>query len=427
MCLRLIVPLDFKYSVFSPPGTGKTYIGVELLRVLKANNVGPILMIAFTNHALDHMLSAVIDSGITKRIVRLGSRSADERISQFNLETLEMAQGRTNQDRSFTQQFHLLKQNQEALEHLLTGITRQDVESVKLEEYLCNSYPDHYDSLCAPPIWVDQLRSRVAPSGSDSEWKVVGSKSENDNSRFFGFWDEGKDLAFLQARRAFVHEKSHGSPPPKLSENRFAILEKTAKDKDDDTTQDEEVDLASLVSRMNLGLAALWYQTWDLKNNDPQAEQETPQQEDQPANQPEIDIIDEDILENEITDVDIGIDNLPEIPQTDRPLEDLLSLPISMWSLSRSERRKLRVYWTRLAREAMVEEERDEFDRLRKVYQERRTHYNELKDQVNILYSLADLYLFITIPVAQTSIIEGYRSRRMHHDWYASFVSIGLF
>jgi len=47
-------------------------------------------MIAFTNHALDHLLGNILDAGITEKIARLGSRhSAHERIVPFSLEYLE--------------------------------------------------------------------------------------------------------------------------------------------------------------------------------------------------------------------------------------------------------------------------------------------------------------------------------------------------
>lgn len=64
---------------------------MELIRVLLANQRGPILLMAYTNHALDHLLHAVVDSGITKKVVRLGSRSDDEIIKGFSLEELERA------------------------------------------------------------------------------------------------------------------------------------------------------------------------------------------------------------------------------------------------------------------------------------------------------------------------------------------------
>ena len=46
--------------ITGPPGTGKTVVGVQLMKVLLANKdrteIGPILTICFTNHALDQFL-----------------------------------------------------------------------------------------------------------------------------------------------------------------------------------------------------------------------------------------------------------------------------------------------------------------------------------------------------------------------------------
>src|SRR5437763_15554755 len=45
-----------------PPGTGKTFVGIELMKVLlspensKKGKFGPILAVCFTNHALDQFL-----------------------------------------------------------------------------------------------------------------------------------------------------------------------------------------------------------------------------------------------------------------------------------------------------------------------------------------------------------------------------------
>jgi superfamily I DNA and/or RNA helicase len=77
-----------------PPGTGKTFTAVELLRVLFANNAGPVLLLAFTNHALDHILRSIHDGEVTRDIVRLGSRSKDEVISEYSLESVSRARGK---------------------------------------------------------------------------------------------------------------------------------------------------------------------------------------------------------------------------------------------------------------------------------------------------------------------------------------------
>src|SRR5690242_8768899 len=45
-----------------PPGTGKTFVGIELMKVLlspenrRNGRFGPILTVCFTNHALDQFL-----------------------------------------------------------------------------------------------------------------------------------------------------------------------------------------------------------------------------------------------------------------------------------------------------------------------------------------------------------------------------------
>ncbi|KAF9106327.1 hypothetical protein BGX27_009208 [Mortierella sp. AM989] len=77
--------------ISGPPGTGKTRIGVDLMRVLlhnsEAMNCGPILCICYTNHALDQFLEHLLDKGI-KKIVRVGARSKSERLDDYNLESL---------------------------------------------------------------------------------------------------------------------------------------------------------------------------------------------------------------------------------------------------------------------------------------------------------------------------------------------------
>jgi hypothetical protein len=57
----IIVPSFFFCNQIGPPGTGKTVVGVQIMKVLLARenrrmNIGPILTICFTNHALDQFL-----------------------------------------------------------------------------------------------------------------------------------------------------------------------------------------------------------------------------------------------------------------------------------------------------------------------------------------------------------------------------------
>jgi len=65
--------------VKGPPGTGKTFIGIKAVEViskhLKKSNQ-QIVMICYTNHALDQFLEGI--SEFEKNIVRIGGRSKSE-------------------------------------------------------------------------------------------------------------------------------------------------------------------------------------------------------------------------------------------------------------------------------------------------------------------------------------------------------------
>lgn len=61
-----------------PPGTGKSYTSVAIIKTLLKNRsaaeLGPIICVCYTNHALDQLLGHLVKGGV-KQIVRIGSRS----------------------------------------------------------------------------------------------------------------------------------------------------------------------------------------------------------------------------------------------------------------------------------------------------------------------------------------------------------------
>ena len=79
-----------------PPGTGKTYVGLKVAKVLLENRevwkdpeVGsrPILVVCYTNHALDQFLEGILDFCPTG-IVRVGSRCKNPQLEKFNLKNI---------------------------------------------------------------------------------------------------------------------------------------------------------------------------------------------------------------------------------------------------------------------------------------------------------------------------------------------------
>jgi len=75
--------------VQGPPGTGKTFLGLKVATVLLNNapiwNASgvPMLVVCYTNHALDQFLEGLV--GVTHRIVRVGGRSKSELLQSLNL------------------------------------------------------------------------------------------------------------------------------------------------------------------------------------------------------------------------------------------------------------------------------------------------------------------------------------------------------
>ncbi|GFS40184.1 NFX1-type zinc finger-containing protein 1 [Nephila pilipes] len=78
-----------------PPGTGKTYVGLRIAQLLLRNvkkwqsekNPSPILVICYTNHALDQFLEGLLL--FTKKIVRIGGRGKCEAVSEYQINNLK--------------------------------------------------------------------------------------------------------------------------------------------------------------------------------------------------------------------------------------------------------------------------------------------------------------------------------------------------
>ncbi len=96
-----------------PPGTGKTYIGLKIVEALLTNRHvwdppgnSPILVMCYTNHALDQFLEGILQMTIDTpsrlthfnrpqlyslqqpRIVRVGGRSQSEEVDKFNIKNV---------------------------------------------------------------------------------------------------------------------------------------------------------------------------------------------------------------------------------------------------------------------------------------------------------------------------------------------------
>ncbi|KAL1748207.1 hypothetical protein HDZ31DRAFT_30258 [Schizophyllum fasciatum] len=193
-----------------PPGTGKSFTGKELLRVLFKNQIRPIVLIAFTNHALDHMLRSVIDSDITNKIVRLGSRSTDEVISHFNLGELERNADRTSLHRTLQREFAGMKEAERDMKDVLGSIQIAYVDGAKVREYLDLHEPElarKFDK--DAPAWIQSLHEfQLAEEKDSGAWTTVGKGGKAGATgipdTLYGYWSNGCDLDFISPPSAPV-------------------------------------------------------------------------------------------------------------------------------------------------------------------------------------------------------------------------------
>ncbi|XP_034726304.1 NFX1-type zinc finger-containing protein 1 isoform X2 [Etheostoma cragini] len=168
-----------------PPGTGKTYVGLKIAQALLTNqdlwrDGAPMLVVCYTNHALDQFLEG-IHKFLPKGIVRVGGRSNSEILKRFNLR--ELARSRdfrlklpSHLSRAYNQIYKQLCEEERViqsqsmqLECSLKGVLRE----VSLRNYIS---PRHWDDLQnQPPTQDGFVTYGEKKSSLMMEWLGIGS------------------------------------------------------------------------------------------------------------------------------------------------------------------------------------------------------------------------------------------------------------
>nr|XP_055068724.1 NFX1-type zinc finger-containing protein 1 isoform X2 [Misgurnus anguillicaudatus] len=166
-----------------PPGTGKTYVGLKIARALLDNHKawscgGPMLVVCYTNHALDQFLEG-IHSFLKEGIVRVGGRSNSEILKRFSLRELTRAANfRKNLPHHLRRAHHeiytqmknaeeLLMRQSVQLKCILSGVLKVDF----LENQMSS---EHWNSLHQQPMW-DGFESVGKKSSIMDDWLGYGS------------------------------------------------------------------------------------------------------------------------------------------------------------------------------------------------------------------------------------------------------------
>ncbi|KAF2120795.1 hypothetical protein BDV96DRAFT_275996 [Lophiotrema nucula] len=146
----LVAALTREFAfIQGPPGTGKTYLGLELMKVLLAvkikANLGPIIVVCYTNHALDQFLELLCAHGVQK-IIRMGGQSHSDMLEKHNLRVVSKDKGEKTKSEKF-----LLHKSYEALDQeekqIGMQLSKVHVMQKKLvwqtfDRYLLRTYSD---------------------------------------------------------------------------------------------------------------------------------------------------------------------------------------------------------------------------------------------------------------------------------------------
>ncbi|THX40211.1 hypothetical protein D6D10_03674 [Aureobasidium pullulans] len=206
----LLTSLSRSFALIQgPPGTGKSYTGVALVKTLVSNrktgNLGPILVVTFTNHALDQSLEHLLDQGITQ-IVRLGSRSKSERLTDLNLRKVAEKAGKTKVEKSeYGKTRGQMKDEARAITEHLKEMTH---DTLIIRKYLARNNVRHDAQLFA--IEVDKEGFKKVRHGSPEDrlraW-LHGGRQIHSNlpTQAITGVDDLYDLSHVERRKLYNH------------------------------------------------------------------------------------------------------------------------------------------------------------------------------------------------------------------------------
>ncbi|KAM5246213.1 NFX1-type zinc finger-containing protein 1 [Ctenodactylus gundi] len=239
-----------------PPGTGKTYVGLKIVQALLTNKsvwqIGPqkfpILVVCYTNHALDQFLEGIYMSQKCQKasIVRVGGRSSSEILKQFTLREL-----RTKPEFRRSLPMHLrraymnimtemkmseqdLRAGAKTLECTMRGVLQEQ----HLEKYISLR---HWQSLMNGPMqdseWVyfqdrkhsmilewlglgvSSFTQNVAPAGPENTAQAEGEE-EDEGEEDGSLIEIAEEADLIQADRVIEEEEVVKPRQRKKQENR---------------------------------------------------------------------------------------------------------------------------------------------------------------------------------------------------------------
>lgn len=147
-CTALVAALTREFAfIQGPPGTGKSYLGLQIMKILlnikQKAKLGPIVIVCYTNHALDQFLEHLLHIGVRK-IIRVGGQSKSEQLEGYNLRVVAQGEGKTKMESWQTSvAYSSLDSSEEQAESALSRlrVTSKHAEWKHLDKHIAENYP----------------------------------------------------------------------------------------------------------------------------------------------------------------------------------------------------------------------------------------------------------------------------------------------
>ena len=196
--------LTTEFSVIQgPPGTGKTYVGAKILRCLLENrqqwepeNVSPMLMVCYTNHALDQFLEKMLEFLPKKAIIRVGGRSKSEKLQDCNLKVFTKKYRRNNAHGFKLEEMEKNQREMDSdVEHgkkLLTKADKVLLEFRDLEDGMISRHADQLYGAIFPRNATSNCQN---PTNTFKLWLCNNTQMNEANQHSSTFLESHKDGA----------------------------------------------------------------------------------------------------------------------------------------------------------------------------------------------------------------------------------------
>lgn len=171
--------LTKEFSIIQgPPGTGKTFLGLKIAHTLLRNSESwyrktPMLVICFTNHALDQFLEGLLE--VTKNIIRVGGQSKNENLNAYNIRNRRHISNET-----VIQMWHQVRshlQNITKINEILKQIElNQSILDFSMFSEVITEYDESWFSKAKSQTicnWLFESKGRTAPMQRQHVMQVI--------------------------------------------------------------------------------------------------------------------------------------------------------------------------------------------------------------------------------------------------------------